>query len=343
MHSMNYIGRFFNNFKEFYNEINTATLTGAIDVIVVEQEDGTYNCSPFHVRFGKLGVLRSREKVVDIEINGEPQDIHMKLGESGEAFFVEEIEDDENEIPEHLATSPIPVSEFENIFTTQSRRRSFSEQTSFENELNDYSKRRYTADNENNVKKRERDFLKRQIGLGNIGMGENSTDEMTKSMTEDLSKSHDPSETIFKMDNLEIESEIKMEKAATVSPPKEEMATESRSSKKKRRKTKKKNAPRKSSSVNQIAVNENEKIEKIDSPTTDPNSFESNSSEPELKELQSQSNVVQSSRKIIDPDFHFFSDTELTTNTADSRAHLPINVETVVSDSEFEVKIRKGT
>lgn len=57
---------------------------------------------------------------VDIEINGEPQEIHMKLGESGEAFFVEELEEDnEEEIPEHLATSPIPVSEFENIFQNQ--------------------------------------------------------------------------------------------------------------------------------------------------------------------------------------------------------------------------------
>lgn len=51
-------------FKEFYNEINGATLTGAIDVIVVEQADGSFVCSPFHVRFGKLGVLRSREKIV---------------------------------------------------------------------------------------------------------------------------------------------------------------------------------------------------------------------------------------------------------------------------------------
>lgn len=53
-------------FKEFYNEINGATLTGAIDVIVVEQEDGNFICSPFHVRFGKLGVLRSREKIVSV-------------------------------------------------------------------------------------------------------------------------------------------------------------------------------------------------------------------------------------------------------------------------------------
>uniref|UniRef100_A0A0A9X0W7 Phosphatidate phosphatase LPIN3 n=2 Tax=Lygus hesperus TaxID=30085 RepID=A0A0A9X0W7_LYGHE len=112
---MNYIGKVLNNCKYIYNEINAATLTGAIDVIVVEQPDGTYTCSPFHVRFGKLGVLRSKEKIVDIEINGEPVDIHMKLGESGEAFFVEEVEygeGDEERIPPHLACSPIPPDRF---------------------------------------------------------------------------------------------------------------------------------------------------------------------------------------------------------------------------------------
>ncbi|KAK7867306.1 hypothetical protein R5R35_002128 [Gryllus longicercus] len=112
MYSMNAIGKFISNFRDFYNEINAATLTGAIDVIVVEQPDGSYTCSPFHVRFGKLGVLRSREKVVDIEINGEQLDIHMKLGDSGEAFFVEEVDADElgedGFIPPHLACSPIP-------------------------------------------------------------------------------------------------------------------------------------------------------------------------------------------------------------------------------------------
>lgn len=63
---MNVIGRIFTNFRDFYNEINSATLTGAIDVILVEQADGTFLCSPFHVRFGKMGVLRSREKVVSV-------------------------------------------------------------------------------------------------------------------------------------------------------------------------------------------------------------------------------------------------------------------------------------
>ncbi|ROT61674.1 Lipin-3 [Penaeus vannamei] len=46
---------------------------------------------------------------VDIEINGEPVDIHMKLGESGEAFFVQELEDSE-EISPLLGTSPLPPS-----------------------------------------------------------------------------------------------------------------------------------------------------------------------------------------------------------------------------------------
>ena len=50
--------------REWYGNLNSATLTGAIDVIVVEQEDGTFLSSPFHVRFGKLGVLKAKEKIV---------------------------------------------------------------------------------------------------------------------------------------------------------------------------------------------------------------------------------------------------------------------------------------
>lgn len=29
---------------------------------------------------------------IDIEVNGEPVDLHMKLGDNGEAFFVQEAE-----------------------------------------------------------------------------------------------------------------------------------------------------------------------------------------------------------------------------------------------------------
>jgi hypothetical protein len=50
--------------QEFYSEINGSALTGAIVVVVVEQEDGTFKSSPFHVRFGKMGVLKAKEKIV---------------------------------------------------------------------------------------------------------------------------------------------------------------------------------------------------------------------------------------------------------------------------------------
>ncbi|KAM8894057.1 phosphatidate phosphatase LPIN1 isoform 2-T4 [Spinachia spinachia] len=108
---MNYVGQLagqvFVQVKELYRGLNPATLSGCIDVIVVRQPDGSLHCSPFHVRFGKMGVLRSREKVVDIEINGEPVSLHMKLGENGEAFFVEEAENTMEIVPSYLATSPI--------------------------------------------------------------------------------------------------------------------------------------------------------------------------------------------------------------------------------------------
>lgn len=63
---MNYFGKIISNISQAYSEINPATLTGAIDVIIVEQEDGAYLCSPFHVRFGKMGVIRSKEKIVSV-------------------------------------------------------------------------------------------------------------------------------------------------------------------------------------------------------------------------------------------------------------------------------------
>ncbi|CAL8246298.1 unnamed protein product [Lota lota] len=109
--TMNYVGQLagqvFFQVKELYRGLNPATLSGCIDVIVVQQPDGSLHCSPFHVRFGKMGVLRSREKVVDIEINGEAVSLQMKLGDNGEAFFVTEMENMLEVVPSHLATSPI--------------------------------------------------------------------------------------------------------------------------------------------------------------------------------------------------------------------------------------------
>ncbi|CED82592.1 Protein involved in plasmid maintenance/nuclear protein involved in lipid metabolism [Phaffia rhodozyma] len=105
---MQYLSRAY----QYYSGINPATLSGAIDVIVVEREDEStpsssstvLACSPFHVRFGKLQVLRAGEKKVTLTVNSHPVPFFMKVGEAGEAFFV--VETDEA-VPDDLLTSPL--------------------------------------------------------------------------------------------------------------------------------------------------------------------------------------------------------------------------------------------
>eukprot|EP00965_Chrysotila_dentata_P048870 1621935-Pleurochrysis_carterae.AAC.1 len=104
--------------------INQSTLSGAIDVIVVPQvwkstrlggkshcfpshaalfvalraqPDGSLRCSPFHVRFGKLQLLKPREKVVRIRVNEDEVSLTMHLGYSGEAYFVDEAGSDDDD------------------------------------------------------------------------------------------------------------------------------------------------------------------------------------------------------------------------------------------------------
>ena len=73
-------------------EPSSAALSGSIDIIVVRKRDGTFACTPFHVRFGRLQLFRSSEKAVQITVNGQLVDLQMKLGQSGEAFFVQNVE-----------------------------------------------------------------------------------------------------------------------------------------------------------------------------------------------------------------------------------------------------------
>ncbi|MCJ1420664.1 hypothetical protein MMC32_007023 [Xylographa parallela] len=101
---MQYVRSISGSVSKTWNSINPATLSGAIDVVVVEQGDGSLACSPFHVRFGKFSLLRPYEKKVEFKVNNVKQNYAMKLGEGGEAFFVFETSDD---IPESLQTSPI--------------------------------------------------------------------------------------------------------------------------------------------------------------------------------------------------------------------------------------------
>ncbi|XAR64062.1 Phosphatidate phosphatase [Bertholletia excelsa] len=72
--------------------------SGAVDIIVVEQPDGSFKSSPWYVRFGKFqGVLKAKERVVNISVNGVQADFQMYLDRRGEAYFLREIEDGEEE------------------------------------------------------------------------------------------------------------------------------------------------------------------------------------------------------------------------------------------------------
>lgn len=62
-----------------------------MDIVCVQQPDGSFKSSPFHVRFGKLKLLKSARKQVTITVNGvESDEVGMLLGQEGEAFFLRE-------------------------------------------------------------------------------------------------------------------------------------------------------------------------------------------------------------------------------------------------------------
>jgi phosphatidate phosphatase LPIN len=68
---MNYLRGSLSAAYQYYSNlppINPSTLTGAIDVIVIQRKDENGDlelaCTPFHVRFGKWQILRPGEKKV---------------------------------------------------------------------------------------------------------------------------------------------------------------------------------------------------------------------------------------------------------------------------------------
>ena len=110
---MQFVGKVISSVSEFYRDINPSTLSGAIDVIVVEDvKSGELTCSPFHVRFGKLQLLRPQEKAVELRVNGVTvgEELRMKVGEAGETFFVlsrQELGMTSSDLPSKYLTSPL--------------------------------------------------------------------------------------------------------------------------------------------------------------------------------------------------------------------------------------------
>ncbi|XP_057973646.1 phosphatidate phosphatase PAH2 [Malania oleifera] len=85
---------------------------GAVDIIVVEQEDGSFKSSPWYVRFGKFqGVLKTKEKIVNISVNGAEADLHMYLDHKGEAYFLREVDGEEGDSVLYPLSSGIETDE----------------------------------------------------------------------------------------------------------------------------------------------------------------------------------------------------------------------------------------
>ncbi|XP_024380614.1 phosphatidate phosphatase PAH1 isoform X1 [Physcomitrium patens] len=77
---------------------------GAVDIVVVQQQDGSYKSSPWYVKFGKFqGVLKRSEKVVGIAVNDKAVKFHMYLDSTGEAYFLKDSEPDKDSSSSQLA------------------------------------------------------------------------------------------------------------------------------------------------------------------------------------------------------------------------------------------------
>ncbi|KAG7385284.1 Nuclear elongation and deformation protein 1 [Phytophthora pseudosyringae] len=89
--------------------------SGAIDVVAVQQADGSLRCSPFHVHFGSPQKLKAEDKQqVALEVNGRVVDgVRMKLGAAGEAYFVHQVQEPVDEKDYLASPLPSPMSSLE--------------------------------------------------------------------------------------------------------------------------------------------------------------------------------------------------------------------------------------
>jgi phosphatidate phosphatase PAH1 len=73
----------------------------------VEQSDGSFKSTPFYVKFGKIGVLKAKEKTVDIEINGVEISQSMVLDDYGIAHFPNKVTMSEAQKSDELPTDTL--------------------------------------------------------------------------------------------------------------------------------------------------------------------------------------------------------------------------------------------
>jgi phosphatidate phosphatase LPIN len=75
--------------RRLWDRVNPSTLSGALDIVVVEHADGRLRSSAWHVRFGKLGLLHHSGKLITILINGKSAPFQMYVDAEGRGRFFE--------------------------------------------------------------------------------------------------------------------------------------------------------------------------------------------------------------------------------------------------------------
>lgn len=73
--------------SKLYEKYNPSTLSGAMDIIMVEHPDGSLKSSPWHLRFGKLGLIHHTNKVITIIINDVTAPFYMYVDQFGRGQF----------------------------------------------------------------------------------------------------------------------------------------------------------------------------------------------------------------------------------------------------------------
>ena len=61
--------------------------SGAIDILVIKSPNEIFKSSAFHVRFGSVKVIKSKEQDIEIYVNSKKKNVTMKLSSSGDAYF----------------------------------------------------------------------------------------------------------------------------------------------------------------------------------------------------------------------------------------------------------------
>jgi len=60
---------------------------GAVDIVVVQQKDGSFKSSPWYVRFGKFHMVLKEKVKVHVSVNGVESNFHLYLNLKGEVVF----------------------------------------------------------------------------------------------------------------------------------------------------------------------------------------------------------------------------------------------------------------